>query len=80
MLIQYGCSGDEVPLQIDSPYLTQSMYNKPYEVQIMIEQKHNLFPFSYDLEGSSSKNSFNQVKIRALKKLILAKSRLVSLL
>ena len=56
------------------------MYNKPYKVQIMIEQKHNLFPFSYDFEGSSSKNSFNQVKIRALKKLISAKSRLVSLL
>ena len=56
------------------------MYNKPYKVQIIIEQKYNLSPFSYDLEGSSSKNSFNQVKIRALKKLILAKSRLVSLL
>lgn len=54
------------------------MYNKPYKVQIMIEQKYNLSPFSYHLEGSSSNNSFNQVKIRALKKLILAKSRLVS--
>ena len=57
------------------------MYNKPYKVQIMIEQKiNNLSPFSYDFKGSSSKNSFNQVKIRALKKLISAKSRLVSLL
>ena len=45
------------------------MYNKLYKVQIMIEQKYNLSPFSYDLEGSSSNNSFNQVKIPCTKKI-----------
>ena len=54
------------------------MYNKPYKVQIMIEQKHNLFPFSYDFEGSSSKNSFNQVKIRALKMIKVKRGQTLS--